>query len=48
MILKKPQDFLTGDLKMNPLHDLERGNGAGKLCRPGIAEPGQSLSGFLE
>ncbi len=30
LILKKPEDFLTGDLKMKPVYDLKRGNAAGK------------------
>ena len=30
LILKKPEDFLTGDLKMKPVCDLKGGNAAGK------------------
>jgi len=30
LILKKPEDFLTGDLKVNPIYDLRQGKAAGK------------------
>ncbi len=30
LILKKPEDFLTVDLKVNPIYDLKQGKAGGK------------------
>jgi len=30
LILKKNEDFLTGDLKLKPLYDLKQGRAAGQ------------------